>query len=165
MDAEFATGFFNLFFIFGSTMVKIIKCIFPPGRSWKIYIFKKIFLDAEAATLKPAAVPLHDRKIYKKYCFLPEGVGKIIKSIFVSGCGSCNIETCGLGAHWEVTQVFREAQVGIMDAQVVLLFYFFCNMQRIKINLCTEVAAFFSIAWKQLLGWMLSLPQGFYIYF
>jgi len=33
-------------------MVKIIKCIFPPGRSWKIY-FKKI-LDAEAATLKPA---------------------------------------------------------------------------------------------------------------
>jgi len=35
------------------------------------------------------------------------------------------------------------AQVGILDAQVVMLFYFFRNMQRIKINLCTEVAAFF----------------------
>jgi len=32
---------FYLFFIFGSAMVKIINCIFPPRRSWKIY-FKKI---------------------------------------------------------------------------------------------------------------------------
>jgi len=43
---------------------------------------KKLFLDAEAATLKAVAAPLHDGKIYKKYFFLPEGVGKIIKSIF-----------------------------------------------------------------------------------
>jgi len=37
----------------------------------------------------------------------------------------------------------REVQVGILDAQVVMLFYFFCNMQRIEINLCAEVAEFF----------------------
>jgi len=39
LSGEFAAGF--LFSIFGSAMVKIIKCIFPPGSSWKIY-FKKI---------------------------------------------------------------------------------------------------------------------------
>jgi len=37
-----------------------------------------------------------------------------------------------------------------MDAQVVLFFYFFHNMQRIKINLCAEVAAFFSYHGKKL---------------
>jgi len=79
----------------------------------------------------------------------------------------------------------HEAQVGILDAQVVMLFYFFCNMQRIKINLCAEVTAFFFIAWKKLSfaivrdmamcasgicvpkprTWMLSLPQVFYFIF
>ena len=53
MVIEFATGIFYLFFIFGSAILKLIKCIFPPGRSWKIYFIKVI-----------------------------------------SGCGSCNIETC-----------------------------------------------------------------------
>jgi len=64
-------------------------------------------LDAKAATIKPVAVPAMEK--LKKYIFLPEGVGNIIKSIFC-----------------------------------LYVIYFFCNMHLIKINLCTEVAAFFS---------------------
>jgi len=53
-------------------------------------MYKKYFLslDAEAATLKPAAAsaPLHWKvshgKNYKKYFFLPRRVTKFIKGIF-----------------------------------------------------------------------------------
>ena len=82
IDAEFATGFIYLLFIFGSAMVKIIKCIFPPRRSWKIYFLKFYFWMQKLQHWNLWRCPSATEKNYKKYFFLPEGVGKIIKSIF-----------------------------------------------------------------------------------
>ena len=59
-------------------MVKIIKSIFPPRSSWKIY--KKFFISACGSCNIETCGGVMQKFI--KNIFPPEGVGNIIKSIF-----------------------------------------------------------------------------------